>query len=240
MSARDDSWRSFLLANLVTGAVALPMFAPFPARYITALELAQFLGFVVAASLAVVVALRWLCGLFRSSGPHVGAATGVFAAVAVLIPMAVPALIIRHPPNSSESSTLGDMRTLLLAEAAYQAASGGAYGTPECLAGPTACLHGYSTNQPTFLDSQMASLLPKTGYKREFHPGAAAPPPADGKPASKGGLASYAYTAVPVRFGVTGTRGFCADSTGRLCFTTDGSAPAVTDGSCAATCQDLR
>lgn len=238
MSGPGNSWPAFLGASVVTGAIVSPLFGPI--RHMTAWEIARFLGFVVAASLALIIAVRWLRALFGASRPRVGGTTGILATLAVLIPMALPVLLIHRPPNTSEPATLGDIRVLLSAEAAYRAASGGAYGPPECLAAPTTCIPGYSVTQPTFLDSQMASLLPKSGYKRAFHPGPAALPPADGKPAPKGGLARYAYTAVPVRPGLTGSRGFCADSTGRLCFTTDGSAPPVADGRCAETCQDLR
>jgi hypothetical protein len=237
-SGGGNSWLAFVIANLVTATVTLPIFGRI--RYLTAWELAQFLGFVLAASLAVTVALRWLRGLFGSSGPRFGAASGVGVGVGVLIPMIAPTILLRPPPNHNESATLGDMRTLMSAEAAYQAASGGYYGPPECLVAPPTCLHGYPVNLPTFLDSQLASRMPKSGYRRAFHPGAPAPPPADGKPGAKGGLVSYAYVAVPLRPGLSGVRGFCGDSTGRICFTVDGSAPPVTDGLCDPQCADLR
>ena len=60
-------------------------------------------------------------------------------------------------PSSSEGSVLGQIRTLISAEAAYQAASGGSYGPPDCLAAPTTCLRAYPVNQPAFLDSAQLS-----------------------------------------------------------------------------------
>lgn len=237
-SGTGNSWVAFVISNLVTATVLLPAFGPI--RAFAASELAQFFAVVVTISTAITVALRWLWALFGSSGPRIGGTTGAVVALVVLIPMIVPTMVVGPHSPSTESGTLGDIRTLISAEAAYQAASGGYYGPPECLAAPTTCLHGYPVNQPTFLDSQLASLMPKAGYKRAFYPGAPAHPPADGRPGPKGGLLSYAYVAVPLRPGLTGVRGFCGDSTGRICFTTDGSAPPVNDGVCDPGCVDLR
>lgn len=236
-SGGGDSWGAFVIANLLTVAVVLPTFGRI--RYYAASELAAFFGIVLIASTVITVALRAFCAIFRSDGPRIGATTGAVVGLVVSLSMFVPTMYGPAPGHGNESGTLGDIRTLMSAESAYQAASGGYYGHPECLAAPTTCLPGYQTNQPTFLDSQLASLMPKSGYKRAFHAGAPAPPPADGKPGPKGGLLSYAYVTVPVRLGLTGIRGFCGDSTGRLCFTVDGSAPPVKDGLCDP-CNDLR
>ena len=54
--------------------------------------------------------------------------------------------------------------------------------------------------------------------------------------ASPTSLKSYAYLAVPLTFGRTGNRAFCGDGTGRICYTTGGSAPQIEKGSCAAAC----
>ena len=47
-----------------------------------------------------------------------------------------------------------------------------------------------------------------------------------------GGSESFAYIAIPEIPMKTGVRGFCGDSTARICFTRDGSAPPVVDGRC--------
>jgi hypothetical protein len=196
-------------------------------------------GFAIAAVLAGAAARR-ATGAATPSGLRWVAGTGI--AIGSFFLVFVTLVLLTANAGSSrggESAVLGDIRTLISAEAAYKAASGGHYGPPECLAAPTTCLPGYPANQPTFLDSQLASLMPKTGYSRTFYPGAPAPPPTDGKAGPKGGLLSYAYVAVPVRPGRTGIRGFCGDSTERLCFTVDGTAPPVKDGLCDP-CNDLR
>jgi hypothetical protein len=57
--------------------------------------------------------------------------------------------------------------------------------------------------------------------------------------ASEGTLKSFAIVAVPVAPSKTGNRGFCGDSTGRICTTSDGSAPPVQDGLCPSGCMEL-
>jgi hypothetical protein len=42
------------------------------------------------------------------------------------------------------------------------------------------------------------------------------------------GCTGTAYWAIPEAVGRTGTRGFAADASGRICFTTDGTIPAMT------------
>jgi type II secretory pathway pseudopilin PulG len=158
---------------------------------------------------------------------------GIVAAIA--IPSFLRARVV-----ANESAAIADVRTVISAEAVYQSASGGYYGPPPCLAGPTTCLPAYSG--PSFLDTDLASATVKNGYRRTFHAGPAvhAPTGTPGIPAQIGSLESFAYTAVPVEPGKTGIRGFCGDSTGRICVTSDGSEPAVTGGACDPGCPDLR
>jgi hypothetical protein len=130
------------------------------------------------------------------------------------------------------------VRTVISAQAAYGSANCDAYGRLECLSNPRApgCLADYPAASPTFLDSALASAQVKSGYRREFHPGAEVA--LTHRPGCRGrtGLESFAYTAEPVTRGQTGVRGFCGDDSGRICFTTDGSAPPVTGGRCAEGC----
>jgi hypothetical protein len=49
----------------------------------------------------------------------------------------------------------------------------------------------------------------------------------------------FSYGAMPEKFGVTGVRAFCADSTGTLTFTSDGKQPALPDGRCDPTAKVL-
>jgi hypothetical protein len=139
-----------------------------------------------------------------------------------------------------ESSTIGDIRSLISAEAAYQSANGGYHDSPGCLAEPVRCIPGYAASAPSFLDSELASLQVKGRYVRSFHPG----PPAEPEDirrsrASTTSLQSYAYTAVPLAPD-DDLRGFCGDSSGLICATRDGSAPIVQDGRCADGCTPLQ
>jgi hypothetical protein len=120
-----------------------------------------------------------------------------------------------------EAAAVTDVRTIMAAEAAYRARSGGTFGELRCLARPAACIPG--SKEAPFVAAGLAGLADKTGYRRRFYPGAKA----------NGGLASFAYTAVPVTPGETGTRGFCGDDTGRICFTADGTEPPVVNARCA-------
>ena len=172
-----------------------------------------------------------------------GIATGALSLL-VMIPMvgivaaiAIPSLL-RARVSANEAATIGDIRTVISAEVAYQSYSGGYYAPPECLAAPATCLPAYSG--PHFLDPELASATVKSGYRRTFHPGSAVASASDGTPAPRGSLESFAYVAVPATRGQTGIRGFCGDATGRICVTADGSEPAVRGGVCDPGCPDLR
>ena len=139
----------------------------------------------------------------------------------IMAAIAIPSLL-RARVSANESMTIGDTRTVISAQAAYQSVTG-SYGTLECLGSPSGCVPNYTG--PTFLDPELASGRPKGGYQRTLNPGL----PAD---AASGGLSSYAYVAVPVSVGQTGVRAFCGDHTGTICFTADGTPPRVMDGAC--------
>jgi type II secretory pathway pseudopilin PulG len=156
--------------------------------------------------------------------------------VGIIAAIAIPSLL-RARVSANESMAIGDIRTVISAEAAYQSANAGYYDTLECLGTPGSCIPGY--NGPTFIDPMLASGLDKGGYKRTFHPGAA-PTEEGGSQRSPSSISSFAYTAVPVQRNQTGVRGFCGDSSGRICYTLDGSEPPVVDGECSQTCQMLR
>ncbi|MCG6925708.1 MAG: right-handed parallel beta-helix repeat-containing protein, partial [Acidobacteria bacterium] len=122
------------------------------------------------------------------------------------------------------SALIGDIRTVILAEAAYQSTAFGRYGYLSCLATPTDCIVDYPPMAPWFLTEELASLATRVGYARGFSPGTELPHPELLVP----GLASYAYTAAPVSgFGP----GFCGDSTGAL-FRYDDGLPTAVDGQC--------
>lgn len=151
--------------------------------------------------------------------------------------------LLRAHVSTAEATAIGDIRTVISAQAAYADRNDSRYEPRlSCLVEPATCLPDYPAGGPPFLDRKLASLKPKAGYRRAFHPGppAAPRPPLRGRPRPLG-LVSFAYTAVPEEPGQTGVRGFCGDSTGLICFTPDGREPGVTpDGKCdLATCQEL-
>jgi prepilin-type N-terminal cleavage/methylation domain-containing protein len=148
----------------------------------------------------------------------------VVAIIGIIAAIAIPSLL-RARVSANESATVGDVRTVISAQAAYQSANAGWYdGEISCLAtaGPQ-CIPNYPTNAPTFLDSNIAGLIPKSGYNRSFEPGLQPNPLS---PLASGTqVSSYAYLASPVNQGQTGVRGFGGDSSGVLCFTADGTTP---------------
>lgn len=155
--------------------------------------------------------------------------------VGIIAAIAIPSLL-RARVSANEAASIGDIQTVISGETAYATANVGFYDTLDCLVAPDGCIPGYSG--PTFLDASLATGAPRHGYTATFHPG----PAAENRPAtvSPSSLQSFAYVLVPVTPGQTGVRGFCGDSSGQVCYTSDGSAPAVTLGVCAPSCTPLR
>ena len=150
----------------------------------------------------------------------------VVAIIGIIAAIAIPSLL-RARVSANESATIGDIRTVISGEAAYQSANGGWYDQISCMNAP--CIPSYPAGAPTFLDSNLARLATKSGYDRSFGAG---PTPARINTAisSTSSLSSYGYTAQPVTQGQTGVRGFGGDSSGVLCFTANGAAPTLSSG----------
>jgi len=164
----------------------------------------------------------------------------VVAIIGIIAAIAIPSLL-RARVSANEAATVGDIRTVISAQAAYQSSNGSWYeGKFQCLNSPFAgCIPNYPTGSPTFLDSQLASLQAKSGYVRSFAPGA--PPQATAlnlNISSPGSVTSYVYSATPVSQGQTGVRGFGGDHSGVLCFSTTGLPP-VTVGTIALDTNDV-
>jgi hypothetical protein len=147
----------------------------------------------------------------------------------------VDALVKGTRLRANESIAVGDLRTIMSGQMAYAYTNGGAYDELRCLSEPAKCIAGYTG--PTFVDAS-AAQPEKAGYRRKFYPGPKAPRSKDVK--SPTSLTAFAHTAVPITIGETGKRGFCADDTGRICVTADGSEPRTSGGHCAEPCQVLQ
>jgi hypothetical protein len=159
------------------------------------------------------------------------------AFVGMIAAIAIPSLL-RARVSANEAQAIGDLRTIISAEAAYASRNGGYYDRLECLARPVECLPGYGADEPVFLYEVFPAV--RSGYNREFHAGR----PADTSQVAFASLSpssvqSFAYLAYPVSPS-TGSRSFCADHTGLICVTMDGSRPPVVDGQCDLACTPLQ
>jgi type IV pilus assembly protein PilA len=153
----------------------------------------------------------------------------VVAIIGIIAAIAIPSLL-RARVSANEAATIGDVRTVISAEAAYQSANGGWYDVLSCLNGPASgCIPSYPTNAPTFLDSAMGTMISKSGYDRSFQSGPS-PSSINTNTSSATSMTAYVYIATPITQGQTGVRGFGGDSSGFLCFTTTGTAPGAASG----------
>ena len=159
----------------------------------------------------------------------------VVAIIGIIAAIAIPSLL-RARVSANEAATIGDIRSVISAEAAYQSAAFGLYGDLTCLTTPDQCITGYSPTAPTFLDSTMSATVTKSGYNRAFWPGAAVVHPV----VNAGALGGYAYTATPLTQDQTGVRGFAGDHSGRICVELDGSDPAAGASRLPVGCTDLQ
>jgi type IV pilus assembly protein PilA len=154
----------------------------------------------------------------------------VVAIIGIIAAIAIPSLL-RARVSANESATIGDIRSMISAEAAYHSADGGYYGTLDCLLVPSGagCIPAYSSGAPTFIDSQIASLNAKSGYDRSFFP-----------LTLPAGLGCYVYQTTPSAQDKTGVRGFSGDCSGVICYTPDGTPVPQSGGAMNAGCLALR
>jgi prepilin-type N-terminal cleavage/methylation domain-containing protein len=149
----------------------------------------------------------------------------VVAIIGIIAAIAIPALL-RARVSANEAATIGDIRTVITAEAAYQSANAGYYDILPCLTNPSVgCIPGYPPTAPTFLDANLSfggAGVVKTGYSRFFTRGVAAPGAPNASPSS---LVSYVYGGLPTLPNHTGVRGLAGDHTGLICQTMDGTDP---------------
>ena len=160
----------------------------------------------------------------------------VVAIIGIIAAIAIPSLL-RARVSANEAGTIGDVRSVISAEAAFQSAANGWYGPITCLSVPQGCLVGYPTTAPTFLDATMTARTAKSGYNRSFLDGN----PVTGTPTTLVGvLDAFCYGASPSSIGQTGVRGFGGDASGRVCQNITGidecTIPGPTLASLSATC----
>jgi type II secretory pathway pseudopilin PulG len=164
------------------------------------------------------------------------AALGLMAVViiGIIAAIAIPSLL-RARISANESMAIGNLRTIISGEAAYQSANGGFSDVPACLFKPDQCL-GSNVQGITFLDpASVVFDVPKGGYVLQFHGG---PAPADTSAVSPSSLEAFAVTAEPAN-PQGGVRVFCGDSRGIVCVMA-ASSRITEDGQCPETCAALR
>ena len=153
----------------------------------------------------------------------------VVAIIGIIAAIAIPSLL-RARVSANESATIGDIRTWISAEAAYQSSNAGFYDfNASCLVAPNGCIPTYSTGAPTFVDSQIAAMTAKSGYDRSMDSNAGVPAniPAGASASSTGAVV---YVATPSAKDKTGVRGFAGDTSGIICTSGDGSIPPNASG----------
>jgi prepilin-type N-terminal cleavage/methylation domain-containing protein len=132
----------------------------------------------------------------------------VVAIIGIIAAIAIPSLL-RARVSSNEAAAIGDIRTVISAEAAYHGANDGQYGALSCLSTPwdASCIPGSAATAPTFLDTNIAGApMTKTGYTRSAN--------YFGAGSQAGDWNAYCYQARPSSLNRTGTRSFGGDSSG--------------------------
>ena len=137
----------------------------------------------------------------------------VVAIIGIIAAIAIPSLL-RARVSANEAGTIGDVRSVVSAQAAFQSAAQGWYAPITCLSVPSTCILNYPATAPTFLDPGMTALGAKSGYNRTFSPGV---PPAPMPTTLATVLDGFCYGAAPSTIGQTGVRGFGGDASGRVC-----------------------
>lgn len=174
-----------------------------------------------------------------------GSARAILVVAGALVLLASVSYFVRQSRKGNcryaYGETVGALRRLAYAEEAYALSNGGFYDFPECLAAPARCLPGYPENSPAFLEESF--WTEGSGcYQRTFHPGPRAETATPEVPLSPSSLKSYALTATPAPaypYDRSRAERFCVDSSGRICYTSDGTEPVVIDGLCGDPCTVL-
>jgi type IV pilus assembly protein PilA len=157
----------------------------------------------------------------------------MIAIIGIIAAIAIPSLL-RARISANEAGAIGNLRTIISAEAAYQSLNAGFYDVPACLYAPGPCLGPNAPPSPFLSPESVVFDAPKTGYVLRFFAGETATAPG----ASPSSLTAFAVVAEPVSPS-TGIRAFCAAETGVVCVLADGEHDA-TGGLCPGSCRPLR
>jgi prepilin-type N-terminal cleavage/methylation domain-containing protein len=148
----------------------------------------------------------------------------VVAVVLVLAAIAIPSLV-RARMAANESAVVGDVRTVLSAEATFHHLAG-AYAPLACLSQPENCAPGAGTMP--MVDALIASGVLKDGYNRVFLD--------DGQPIGAF-FSGFCYGGMPTPRG--GVRTFSGDETGIIVQSRTGVPCCVGGGNNAALCSPI-
>jgi type IV pilus assembly protein PilA len=153
----------------------------------------------------------------------------VVAIILIIAAIAIPNLL-RSKMAANEASAVGSLRTLVTASVSYSSIYGN--GFPPSLGamgGPAGAINASCNNallvDPLLTNNGVGNTSQKSGYDFTYVPGAAIPNPPAG--CTTPGVNDYTISAVPVIIGASGQRGFFADPSGIIRFTTDGSIPTI-------------
>jgi type IV pilus assembly protein PilA len=219
--------KGLAITALVLGIASYPLMCAF------GLGLVPAIAAVVCGIVALVKVNRYPAQYGGKGFAIAGLVTGGVAcllAPVMVAAIAIPSLL-RARMAANESGAIGDVRTMISAQASYASANGGYYDRLECLAQPQRCVPGSSAPSQAFIDAPMASTSVRRGYEFALHLGPAAPQE-NTSPVSPSSVTSFAYVAVPVVAGRTGQRAFCGDETGVVRSAPSGIAPTILGGRC--------
>ena len=229
LASSQGARKGLATTSLALGIASYPLMCAFGAGLITAV-------LAIVCGIVALVRVNRAPQQFGGKGSAIsGLVLGGLAIVLIPVWLIVAAIaipsLLRARMAANESAAVGDVRTLISAEATYAAANGGYYDKLECLAQPQSCIPGPSAPRQALVSALMANTAPRRGYEFALYVGAPAPLE-DGRSASRSSVTSFAYVAAPMVAGRTGLKTFCGDESGVIRFSPEGRASAASGGRC--------
>jgi prepilin-type N-terminal cleavage/methylation domain-containing protein len=151
----------------------------------------------------------------------------VVAIILIIAAIAIPNLL-RSKMAANEASAVGSLRTITTAGVTYSSTYGNGYAPTLGALGGASTVVVATCSTALLIDSVLSAagagnVSTKSGYTFTYVPGVAVATSGPGCAAP--GVNSYTITALPITVGTTSQRGFFADTSGVIRFTTDGTAP---------------